>query len=200
MTDNSGADAPENDGNVEDNSPPDGDQIQSDTAKSRSGRNGGDGPAQSGWEQIAEEFGDPEKVRKALSHARTWEQRAKENRDGAKQAQTLEQQLDEMRQQMSVREEKDRERSAKTANAQLKAELAQAGVKWDDVDEVLRPDPLTLLKDGEPDEDRIARIAAALARQAGRPAPDPDQGRRSNGAPPGDMNEMFRSKVRSLRN
>jgi hypothetical protein len=157
------------------------------------------------WESIASEYGDPDKVRKALEHARTWEQRAKENRAGAQQAKTLEQQLAEFQQQMSERDERDVERSSKTALAQLKAELGQAGIKWDDVDEALRPDPMTLLKNGEPDDERIDKLAAALSRHAGRPAPDPDQGRRSSGtqgtAPGGsDMNELFRSKVRSLRN
>ena len=198
MTDDSGADAPETGNDANQNGTPPSDQTQQNKSKPDSGRNGGDGPDLAGWEDIAKEFGDPEKVRKALSHARTWEERAKQNRAGAQQAQSLEQQVEEMRQQLAARDEKDVERSAKTAAAQLRAELGQAGVKWDDVDEVLRPDPLTLLKDGEPDDDRINRIAAALARQAGRPAPDPDQGKRGEGAP-GDINEIFRSKVRSLR-
>ena len=46
---------------------------------------GGASP-ESAWESIASEYGDPDKVRKALEHARTWEQRAKENRAGAQQA------------------------------------------------------------------------------------------------------------------
>jgi len=146
------------------------------------------------WDAIASEFGDPEKVRKALEHARTWEQRAKENRAGAQQAKTLEQQLTEMQQQMSDRDKRDLERSGKTAIAQLKAELGQAGVKWDDVDEPLRPDASRLLKNGEPDDDAIARYAAALTRHAGRPVPDPDQGKKGASAP-ADMNSWIRQRA-----
>lgn len=150
------------------------------------GRNGNAGGGHDdGWAQIAQEFGDPEQVRKRLGHARTWEERAKQNH------QTLDQQLADFRKEMAERDERDVQRSGKTALAQLKAELAQAGVKWDDVDEPLRPDPVRLLNDGEPDEDAIGKYAAALAKHAGRPTPDHDQGQRG-GEGPSDMNALIR--------
>lgn len=155
---------------------------------------------QDAWAALAAEFGSPDKVRQALGHARTWEQRAKENHGRAQQAQTYEQQLADMQRQLTERDERDVQRAGKTALAQLKAELGQGGVKWDDVPEPLRPEPVRLLKDGEPDETAISAYATALTKNAGRPAPDPDLGKRGSGGPaPKDMNQMFRDAVRSRR-
>lgn len=163
---------------------------------STSSRNGGGGS--DAWAEIASEFGSPDEVRRALGHARTWEQRAKENYQGAQRAGTLEQQLGDMQEQLKQRDERDRERDArevqragKTALAQLKAALVTQAIDIDDLDEDALPEGQKLLKDGEPDEDKIQRVAKSLAKMAGRPVPDTDQGQKGGDAPP-DMNNWLR--------
>lgn len=156
------------------------------------GRNGtgGDGFDRGAWEAIASEYGGPDKVRERLGHARTWEQRAKQNRDAAEQASGLQQQLDDFAAQMAQRDERDVERAGRAATALLKASISQHGIEPDDVAELL-PEPIRLLKNGDPDDEAIANYAGALAKVAGRPAPDHDQGRRSDQQPT-DMNALIR--------
>jgi hypothetical protein len=166
--------------------PPEPTQPANDDTGSRNGT-----PADP-WSAIATEFGDPDEVRKRLGFARTWEQRAKDNKSAADQLPTLQQQIDRLQQDVSARDEREANRVHRAAEAQLRGALGERGVKWDDIDEVLRPDPKRLVKDGEPDDDAIEKHAAALAKNAGRPTPDTDQGQRGNGAPPTDMNAMIR--------
>lgn len=145
------------------------------------------------WKSFAEESGlSVAELKKKLDHARTWEQRAKDNKGAADQAQTLQQQLDEMKQSLSERDQKDVERAEKLAVTQVRSALSDAGVKADDVKDLLDEiNPKRLLKDGEPDDKAIARVVAALRKAAGRPTADQDQGKRG-GAAPGDMNALIR--------
>jgi hypothetical protein len=108
----------------------------------------------------------------------------------AKAVKTVQEQMDDLRKQMADQATRDLERAGKTATAQLRAVLAEQGIKADDVADLL-PDPVRLLKDGEPDDKAITKFAGALAKVAGRPTPDPDQGRRSDDTPT-DMNALIR--------
>ncbi|MEU5853949.1 hypothetical protein ABZ799_01355 [Nocardiopsis dassonvillei] len=145
------------------------------------------------WQSLAEETGlSPEQIKRRLEHSRTWEQRAKENKQAATQAQTLEQQVSELREAMAQRDLADIDRNSRLAVTQVKALLAEKGVRADDVVPLLEHiDATRLLADGDVDDKAVKKLAESLARAAGRPAPDPDQGRR-DGAPPADMNSMLR--------
>lgn len=137
------------------------------------------------WKAFAKEVGlSPAKVKERLGHARTWEQRARENKTGADQAATLQQQVEEMRQQQAERNERDIKRAENLAVSHVRSGLAEAGIKADDVKDLLAEiDPRRLLKDGDPDDKAVARIVRALTRAAGRPTPDHDQGQGGTGAP-----------------
>lgn len=154
-------------------------------------RNGTNTPDTSAWDTIAQEFGDPDEVRKKLGHARTWQTRAQQNYDTAQQVPTLQQQIEKLQQDLTQRDERDTTRAERSALAELRGALGERGVKWDDIDEMLRPDPKRLLKDGDPDDAAITKFATALAKNAGRATPDPDQGQRGGDAPT-DMNAMIR--------
>ena len=145
------------------------------------------------WKALADEVGmSPAEIKKKLGHARTWEKRATDNVEAAKQLPTLQQQLDEMKQTLAARDVRDIERAGKLAVTQVRSALSDAGIKADDVKELLDEiDPSRLLKDGEPDEKAIERIVGALRKAAGRPTPDHDQGKRSSTAPT-DMNALIR--------
>lgn len=152
------------------------------------------------WKALADEVGmTPAEVKKKLGHARTWEKRANDNVDAAKQLPTLQQQLDQMKQELSERDVRDVERNGRMAMTQVRSALAESGVRADDVKDLLAEiDPARLLKDGEPDDAAINRVVGALCRTAGRPTADPDQGRGSTGGPT-DMNTLFRQKLRDRR-
>lgn len=145
------------------------------------------------WKSFAKESGlSVAELKKQLSHARTWEDRAKANKTAADQLPTLQQQLDDMKQTLTDRDLRDVERAGKLAVTQVRSALSDAGVKAEDVKELLDEiDPSRLLKDGEPDEKAIERIVGALRKAAGRPTPDQDQGKRSSTAPT-DMNALIR--------
>lgn len=148
------------------------------------------------WKGFAEESGlSVAEVKRRLEHSRTWEQRAKENKGAADQAKTLQEQLDEVQRSLSERDERDVKRAGQLALTQVQSALAEAGIKADDVQELLDElDPKRLLKDGEPDDKAIGRIVGALRKAAGRPTPDPDQGK-SGGKGPSDMNALIRRSV-----
>jgi hypothetical protein len=145
------------------------------------------------WRAFADEVGlSPGEVKKRLGHARTWEDRAKANKGAVEQAQTLQQQLEQLRFDLADRDQRDIERAGRLAMTQVRSALAEAGIKPDDVKDLLDEfDPLRLLKDGEPNDEAIGRIVGALRRTAGRPSADPDQGQRGDGAPQ-DMNALIR--------
>ncbi|GGM75566.1 hypothetical protein GCM10012275_52830 [Longimycelium tulufanense] len=144
------------------------------------------------WRALAEEVGlTPEEIRTKLGHARKWETRAKENRQAAEQLPTVQQQLDDLRNALSERDLRDVERSQRLALAALHTQLAEAGLRKDDVAPLLEHvDALRLLKGGDPDEQAIAALATSLTKVAGRPTPDPDQG--AKGETPTDMNALIR--------
>jgi hypothetical protein len=126
------------------------------------------------------------------AQARKHEGRARDNAAAATQAQTLEQQIQEMRQALADRDVRDVERNQRLAMTRVEARIAEAGVKPGDVADLLAlVDPLRLLADGEPDDDAIAKVASSIARTGGRPAPDSDQGK-GNGAVPANMNDLIR--------
>jgi hypothetical protein len=149
------------------------------------------------WRGLAEETGlSPEQVKRRLEHARTWEARAKENKQAATQAQTLEQQVAELQQAMSARDAADAERATKLALTQVKAVLAERGIKAEDAAVLLEHvDPTRLLAGGDVDDKAVAKLAESLSKIAGRPTPDPDQGRTGN-SPPASMNDLIRRAVR----
>lgn len=154
------------------------------------------GPDLSAWADLAREYGDPTKVAEKLKHARTWEDRAKTNKDAADQLPTLQEQLTRLQQDLASRDERDAARTEKVALTKLEAALARHHVDFDDIDEVLRPDPKRLVKDGEPNDEVIAAFAAALAKAHGRPTADPDQGRKGGEAPQ-SMGDLMRAMARN---
>lgn len=124
--------------------------------------------------------------------ARKHEDRAKQNAQAASRAKTVEQQVEELRGQLSERDKRELERSGRLAMSHLNARLAEAGIKKDDVAGLLkRITPTDLLADGEPDEAAIGELAESFVRIAGRATPDPDQGKRGGKAPL-DMNQLIR--------
>lgn len=126
------------------------------------------------------------------AQARKHEGRARDNAQAASKSQTLEQQIEALRSDIADRDVRDVERNSRLAMTQVKAQIAEAGIKPKDVADLLElVDPLRLLADGEPDEKAIAKIAASITRTGGRPQPDNDQGRRGGNAP-ADMNQIIR--------
>lgn len=152
------------------------------------------------WKALADELGlKPAEVKEKLGHARTWEQRAKDNKGAADQLPTLQQQLDEMKKALAERDVRDTERAGRLAMSQLQAGLAKAGIEPDDVKDVLGElDPTRLLKDGEPNPEAISRIVGGLSKAAGRPTADQDQGKKS-GAAPKSMGALMREMAQGRR-
>ena len=148
------------------------------------------------WKAFAAESGlSVSKLKERLEHARTWEQRAKDNKGAADQAKTLQQQVEDLRQEQATRDERDGKRAERLALADVRAGLSDAGIKTDDVKDLLGEiDPRRLIKDGEPDDKAVARLVSALAKAAGRATADPDQGK-TGGKPPSDMNALIRRSV-----
>lgn len=135
------------------------------------------------WRSLAQELGlKPDEVKTRLQHARTWEDRAKANRDAAQQKTTLEQQVEQMRTALAQRDEQDIERETRTARKSLRAELIEAGLDGRDADEAIELVDLgRLLKDNVADDKLITETAKRLAKVAGRAQPDRDQGAGGNG-------------------
>lgn len=124
--------------------------------------------------------------------ARKHEGRAKDNADAASKAQTVEEQLAELRKALAERDVVDVERNGRHAMAQVHTRLAEAGLRRDDVTGLLElVEPTQLLRDGEPDAEAIGKLADSLVKVAGRVTPDPDQGRKG-GDGPVDMNKLIR--------
>jgi hypothetical protein len=145
-------------------------------------RGAGDTPDDDGTDWAAE-------AKKWRSLARKHEANAKAN---TRQAQTVEQQVEELRSQLAERDKRDEERNARLAMAKLDTQLAQAGIKREDVDGLLKRIKGTdLLADGEPDDAAIGELAGSLLKVAGRATPDPDQGLKGGKAPL-DMNQLIR--------
>lgn len=128
--------------------------------------------------------------------ARKQEGRAKQNAAAVQHAQTVEQQLEEMRRQLAERDVADMEQRGRLAMADVVTRLVDTGIKKEDVMPFLSMvDPVTsLIKDGEPHEEAIKELVTALQRLVGRVRPDPDQGRRS-GKLPTDMNTLIRQRA-----
>lgn len=107
-------------------------------------------------------------------------------------AKTVEQQLEELRGQLSERDQREQERNGRLALSQLNTRLAEAGIKREDVEGLLkRISPTDLLTDGEPNEAAISDLAGSLTKIAGRATPDPDQGK-AGGKGPVSMNQLIR--------
>lgn len=124
--------------------------------------------------------------------SRKHEDRAKANAEAAAGAKTVEQQLEELRKQNAERDVADVVRTGRMAMTQVQARLAEHGFARADVAGLLElVDPVTLLKDGEPDESAIKKLTESLIKVGGRITPDPDQGRRG-GKAPADMNSLIR--------
>lgn len=124
--------------------------------------------------------------------SRKHEDRAKANAEAAAGAKTVEQQLEELRKQNAERDVADVVRTGRMAMTQVQAQLAENGFTRDDVAGLLElVDPVSLLKDGEPDESAIKKLTESLIKVGGRTTPDPDQGRRG-GKAPADMNSLIR--------
>lgn len=125
--------------------------------------------------------------------ARKHEDRARQNADAASKAKTVEEQLGELRKSLADRDAADVVRNGRLAKMQVQAKLAEAGFSSDDVSGLLEHvDTSSLLKDGEPDNGAIGKLAESLAKVGGRATPDRDQGRRSSSDAPQDMNSLIR--------
>jgi hypothetical protein len=95
---------------------------------------------------------------------------------------------------MADRDVTDMQRNGRLAVAQVQAKLAEAGLSAADMTGLFDLiDPVALLRDGEPDEAAINKLAKSLVRVAGRTT-DRDQGRRG-GDGPVDMNALIRRSV-----
>jgi hypothetical protein len=124
--------------------------------------------------------------------ARKHEDRAKQNAQAATKAKTVEQQLADLQAQLAERDKRDVERSGRLAMSRLDAHLAEAGIKREDVQGLLkRIKGSDLLTNGEPDDAAIGELAESLKKIAGRATPDPDQGAKG-GKGPLDMNALIR--------
>jgi hypothetical protein len=118
-----------------------------------------------------------------------------ELKEQASKAKSVEDQLSELRKAMADRDVADMQRNGRLAVAQVQAKLAEAGLSANDMTGLFDLiDPVALLKDGEPDEAAITKLAKSLVRVAGRTTPDRDQGRRG-GDGPVDMNQLIRRSV-----
>jgi hypothetical protein len=155
------------------------------------------------WRAFAQEVGlTPAQVRDRLGHARTWEKRAKDNGTAAQRAQTLEQQLEQLRQESADRDLRDLARATRTATTELRAQLVGMGLDESDAREAIDLiDKDQLIKDGEPDDQAITKAAKRLARVAGRVTPDRDQGAggQNNGTGQLSMGDWVRSRVTEAR-
>lgn len=135
---------------------------------------------------------------KYKSLSRKHEDRAKANAQAASKARTVEEQLSELQKETSNLQQKisDGEaaalvKSGRLAVTQVQAKLASSGFKPDDVSGFLDLiPPSSLLRDGEPDDAAIEKLAKSLIKAGGRVTPDPDQGRRGGNVT--DMNSIIR--------
>lgn len=152
------------------------------------------------WKALADELGlKPSEVKEKLGHARTWEDRAKANKDAAKQLPSLQEQVERLRQEMTERDVRDTERSGRLAMSQLRSGLKDAGIEPDDIKDVLGElDPTRFLKDGEPNDEAINRFVGGMAKAAGRSTADHDQGQKS-GAAPQSMGAVMREMAQKNR-
>jgi hypothetical protein len=155
------------------------------------------------WRSLADEMGiSPSEVKQKLEHARTWESRAKANGKAATEAQTLAEQVSEMRKALADRDAQDIARSERLAVTELRSSLAESGLDRSEIAEALElVDSSRLLKDNEPDEKAIAAMAKRLAKLAGRAQPDRDQGAGGgqNGGGGLSMNDWVRGQVAAKR-
>lgn len=111
------------------------------------------------------------------------------------QSKTTQQRLEELERLLSERDARDLERQSQIAVGRVQAELAEAGLKRDDISGLLELiDAKSLLTDGEPNSEAITKLAKSLTRIAGRTTPDSDQGRKG-GDGPVDMNAILRRAV-----
>lgn len=130
------------------------------------------------------------------STSRKHEDQAKKNRDDARAKQTVEEQLEGLRRDIADRDAADIASRAEMAAEKLHAKLVRGSLSDDDATALVGLiDPTRLLVDGKPDPGEIDKVAKSLTKTVARPAPDPDQGRRG-GAPPRDMNQLFRDAAR----
>lgn len=115
-----------------------------------------------------------------------------ELKEQATKTKTVEDQLAELRKQLTDRDVADVEKNGRLALTQVKAQVVGAGFKSEDVAGLFdHIDPMSLLTDGEPDDKAIEKLARSLTKVAGKASPDPDQGRRGAGGPV-DMNTLIR--------
>jgi hypothetical protein len=110
----------------------------------------------------------------------------------------LEERVAKLQKDLADRDTKDLDRNGKLAMSTVHALLAEQGIRKEDVKDVFdNVDPKSLLKDGEPDDEAIARFARGLARVAGRATPDLDQGQNGNGEKPQTMGDLMRQMARN---
>ena len=168
-------------------------------ASSSSGRQSQDASASSGSEKTFTQADVDRILAERLGRTKQQHEadlaKARENA-----AKPLQQQLDDLRKDLADRDAKDVVKAGRLALSSVKTLLAEQGIKADDVKDILgKFDPVSLLKDGEPDEAEIAKFARGLARVAGRPTPDPDQGENGSGSSPRTMGDVMRDMARNRR-
>jgi hypothetical protein len=155
------------------------------------------------WRAFADEAGiTPAEIKRRLEHSRQWETRAKANKTAADKASTLEQQIETMRTEMAERDQRDLERTMRTAGTDLRAALVDLGMTRTDAQDAVEDVDLSrFLTDGDLDSKKIEAAAKRLARVAGRVAPDRDQGAGNDGGGTGKrtMNDWVRTKVQERR-
>lgn len=155
------------------------------------------------WRALANDLGaTPEQVRRALGNARTWEKRAKDNRDGAQRADGLAGQVEALQQQLTDRDTADAARARRVAKTDLRAALVDKGMTREDATDAIEDIDLSRLldKSGEPDEQAIDAVAGRLAKVAGRLTPDRDQRTGGgDGSRPQTMNDVIRNAARGRR-
>lgn len=167
----------------------DADQAD-DTQSTNTGPDTGSSGDTTDWKAIAEQArADAEKWK---SQSRKHEDRAKANADAASKAKTVEEQLADMQQRLADREAADEKAATERAVESLTARMVRAGMSDADAAEFAGDiDPKRLMADGKPDLKAIEAVANRLAKVAGRPSPDPDQGNKT-GSAPADMSSLIR--------
>lgn len=113
----------------------------------------------------------------------------------ASKAKTAEDRIADLEQANTTAREERAQEQAFSARIQLQLRLTEAGVKYEDVSDVLDQLDLSLLmKDGKPNGDAIEKFSKSLAKFATGVTPDPDQGRKG-GTGPLNMNDFIRHKA-----
>lgn len=130
--------------------------------------------------------------------SRQHEDRAKQNADAAREKQTTEEQIEQLRKDIADRDAQDIADKQDLAVEKLHAKLVRGRMSDEDATALVEMiDPMRLLADGKPDAREIDKVAKSLTKIGGRSTPDPDQGRRGGDQTPTGMSDLIRQGARA---